>query len=109
LRAVPEHFDNLRLDVLRDQLARRAFGDLAPVIDDRNAVTQALGFVHEVRREQYRAPVARERPQAFPDEVPRLRIEARRRLVQEDELWVVHQGARERETPLHAAGQRLNA
>ena len=45
--------------------------------------------------------------QPLPDQVARLRIEAGGRLVQEHELRVVDQRARERQAALHAAGERL--
>ncbi len=43
--------------------------------------------------------------QPFPDHVPRLRVEARGRLVHEDQVRVVHQRAGERQAALHAARQ----
>src|SRR4051794_30921467 len=109
VRAVAVHFDDLRLDVLGDELARRAFGNLAPVVDDCNSVAKTLGFIHEVRRQEKRPAFTREAAKPLPDEMPRLRIETRGRLVEKDELRIVHQRASERETPLHAAGQGLYA
>ena len=38
-----------------NQVGRRAFGNDLAMIDDRQAVAQALGFVHVVRGQQHRA------------------------------------------------------
>ena len=54
-------------------------------------------------------PWVEQLPQPLPDDVPRLRIEAGRRLVQENEIGVVDERARERQPALHAARQRLDA
>jgi hypothetical protein len=54
-------------------------------------------------------PLRQELAQAVPDEMPRLRVEARRRLVEDQELGIVDERARERQAPLHAARQRADA
>ena len=46
--------------------------------------------------------------QAVPDHVPGLRVEARRRLVEEHQVRLVDQRSRHREPALHAARQRLD-
>jgi hypothetical protein len=102
------HFQHLRLDVLGDQRARRALGDDAAVVHDREAVAQALGLFHEVRGEHERLAFLRQAAQPLPDQVARLRVEAGGRLVHENELRVVHQRARQRQAALHAAGERAD-
>ena len=47
--------------------------------------------------------------QPLPHQVARLRVEARRGLVEEDEIGVVHQRAREHQASLHAPGELLDA
>jgi hypothetical protein len=91
-----------------DQLARRALGDEAPVVHDGEAVAEALGLVHEMRREQHRLALLQQLLQALPDQVARLRVEAGGRLVEEQQVGVVHQRARQRQAPLHAAGERVD-
>ena len=73
------------------------------------AAREALGFVHEVRREQDGLALRQELAQAVPDQVPRLRVEARGRLVEDEELGIVDERARERQASLHAARERADA
>jgi hypothetical protein len=72
-------------------------------------VAEALGLVHEVRREQDRLALAQQHAQLLPHLVARLRVEAGGGLVEEDEVGIVHQRAREHEAALHAAGELLDA
>ena len=68
-----------------------------PGIHERDAVA-ALGLVHEVGRdEDGHALIARKIDQQFPEPVPRQRIDARGRLVEDEHLGLVHDGNRERE------------
>src|SRR5688572_8718641 len=106
LVAGPVHLQDLRLDVLGDQRAWRAFGDDATAIHDREAMAEPLGLFHEMRGENERLALLRKPSQPLPDQVPGLRVEPGGRLVHEDELRIVDQRAREREAPLHAAGKR---
>src|SRR4030095_3903901 len=62
-----------------------------------------------MRREQDRLPLREKLSQAVPDQVPRLRIEAGRRLIENEELGIVDERPRERETPLHASRERPDA
>src|SRR5688572_11424863 len=101
--ALPMHLDHLRLDVVGDQGARRALGNDAPVIHDREPLAEPLRLLHEVRSEDQRLAFGRQPAHALPDEVARLRIEPGGRLVEEEKLRIVDERARERETPLHAS------
>jgi len=104
-----ENFDDLRFDLLGDQLARAAFGDLAAVVDDDQRVAQALGFVHEMGGQNQRLASRLELFEAFPDQVAGLRVEAGGRLVEEDDVGVVDHRPGQRQPTLHAAGQRRQA
>src|SRR5258706_541842 len=55
------HLDHLRLDMPRDQRARRAFGDDATAVHDRDARAKALGLLHEMRRQHDGAALGRRR------------------------------------------------
>ena len=107
LQPVAVHLDHLRLDVRGDQLARRADRDHAALVDDQQARAKAFCFLHEVGGEDERLALGAQAPQALPDQVPCLRVEAGGRLVHEDDVRVVDQRARERETALHAARERV--
>ncbi len=104
-RARAVDLDHVALQVLGDEAARRALGDLPAVVEHDQALAEALGLVHEVRRQQDRLALAQQALQAFPHQVARLRIESRRRLVEEQQVGVVDQRARQAEPPLHAARQ----
>ena len=64
-----------------------------------------LGLVHIVRTDQNGDAARGQSVQLVPEVTPRLGIDARRRLVQQQELRLVQQARRERETLLPAAGQ----
>src|SRR5215471_16548578 len=81
-RLVAVDFDHFRLDVRGDQGAWVVAGDHFPAIDHGESRTQALGFVHEVRREQNSLALREQLSEPIPDQVPRLRIKAGRRLVE---------------------------
>src|SRR6185503_3360315 len=66
--------------------------------DDRNAIAQLFGFVDVVRREQDGVAVALH-PNDLTVKIPAgLRIEPARWFVEEDELWLVYERERDRET-----------
>src|SRR5438105_13483627 len=92
---------------LRDERSRRVERDDLPGVHDRDAVAQDLGLVEVVRGEENgRAPlpdVANELPQI----AARLRVEAGRRLVQEEHLWLVHHRDGDRKTLTLPAGKLL--
>ena len=78
-----------RVESLLDELERRALlGDLAAVHDD-EPVAELLGLVHVVGREHERHAALLQPEEAIPDDVPRLRIEPGRRLVEQQHLGVV--------------------
>ena len=75
------------------------------VIDDGHAVAQPLGFVHVVRGQQDGAALGAEAVEDVPQLPPRLRIEAGRRLVEEQQVGVAGQRAGHRQALLLPARQ----
>ena len=104
-KAQLEHFPR---GVLRDQLARRAFGDDRRLVHHHQPIAETLGLIHVMRGQQQCRSAALQLIQPIPHHVPRLRIEARRRLVEQNQIGLVHERARNRQAPLHAARQRLD-
>src|SRR5215813_729920 len=108
-RSITVNLHYLRLDMALDQLARCAFCNDAPAVEDSDPMTQPLCLVHEVRSEENSLALIEQLPQPLPNHMPGLWIETCGGLVHENEIGVVDEGTRERETPLHSAGQRLDA
>src|SRR5262249_31050066 len=106
---VAVNLDDVRLDVARYELARAALGDEPAAVHDRESRAQALRLLHEVRGEHDGLALREELLEPLPDEVARLRIESRGGLVHEDQVGIVDQRARERESALHSARERLDA
>ena len=96
---------SVRPGKLGHQLVRRAVGDDAAAVEDREP-RAALGFVHVVRRDEQRRALIRELEQRVPELAARLRIDGAGRLVEEQQIRLVQHRAREREALLLAAGQR---
>ena len=84
------------------------FGDDLALVHDDEPVAELLRLVHVVRRQEERHALALEPVQAVPDHVAGLRIEAGRRLVEEHDLGLVDERARDRQPALHAARERLD-
>ncbi len=78
--------------------------DLA-AIDDGHAITQQLGFVHVVRRQQDGAALGSVPRQQVPQLAARLRVEPGRRLVEKQQVGLSHQRAGQREPLLLSAGE----
>src|SRR5687768_14956046 len=91
------------------QHARRAEGDGAAMIDDGDAIAQTLGLLHVMSRENDGASAGAKDADELPELSARLRIEARRRLVEKQKLRIADERAGERETLLLSAGQRADA
>src|SRR5215471_5157936 len=79
--------------------------DLATV-DERDAITKGLGFVHVVRREQHGETGGAQIADPLPDSGTADGVEPDGRFVEDDELGPVHEGLRELEPAHHAAGVR---
>src|SRR4028118_1242778 len=93
-----------RLVALLETCARPLRDDLAAVYE-RYLLAQRLGFFQVVRGEQYGHPAAVELPNVAPQAVAQLDVHAGGRLVEEEHLRVVHEGAGEHHAPLHPAGE----
>src|SRR6266550_2112086 len=79
------------------------------MIDDCHSLTESFGFIHIMSSQDNRSPG---RPEIFyqsPQLPTRLRIESRRRLVEEQELWIADQRTRDCETLLLPARQCSDA
>ena len=105
---VEAQLEHLAGGPLLDQRTRAALGDDPAVVHDDEPVAELLGLVHVVRRQHQRHPVPLEPEQPVPQHMPGLRVEARGRLVEEQDLRLVDQRAGDRQPALHAAGQRLD-
>ncbi len=73
------------------------------MIDDGHAVAEAFGLVHVVGGQQDGAALLPERPDDVPQLTARLRVEARRRLVEEQHLGIADERARDGEALLLSA------
>ena len=89
-----------------DQVRRRVGCQNAAGIHQRDAVA-AFGFVHEMRGyEDGHALIARKIDQQLPEPIPGQRINARRRLIEDEHLRPVHNGNSERK-PLPNAQRQV--
>ena len=77
-------------------------------VHDHEPVTELLGLVHVVRREHEGDARLLQSIEALPQHVARLRVETGGRLVEQQDLGLVDQGARDRQPALHAARQRVD-
>ena len=88
------------------QLAGRPDREDAAVLDDRHAVGELLGLVEVVRRQHDGLAEVAQRADRAPRRAARRRVEAGRRLVEEDQLGVADERQREVQPALLAARQR---
>ena len=86
------------------QRGRRVERQQPAFVQQRHA-RAALGLVEIRRRHQDRDALAQKLRQQLPELAARHRIDAGRRLVEQDDLRLVHQRAGQRQLLLHAAGQ----
>jgi hypothetical protein len=101
-------FENLASGISIDQLTGRTFGDDPGLVHDDKPVAELFGLVHVVCREQQCRTAPLQLIQPLPDHVSRLRIESRCRLVEQHDIGLVYEGARNREPSLQAAGQSFH-
>ena len=96
-------FDARAADLLLE-LRGRALGDDLSAIDDSHAVGQRVGLLEILGGQEHgHALIVSEPRDLRPQSTATLQIEARRRLVEEQDSRAVHEGEREIEPPLHAA------
>jgi hypothetical protein len=67
-----------------------------------------LGFLEVVRGEHDRVAVAVQAPHELPQPLAQLHVHPGRRLVQDDDRRLVHQGLRHQHAPLHAPRERAH-
>ena len=91
------------------QPARRVRGNHLAMVDDRDAVAEPVGLGHVVRRQQQRDAARDQGLHLVPQEQARLRVQAGRRLVEEQDARVVHQRAGDDQPLRHAAGVVVDA
>ena len=77
------------------------------MVHDRDPVAQDLGLLHVVGRQQDGPALRLGAPDEVPERPPRGRIQAGRRLVEEDDLRIVDEGEGDRQALALAAGQDL--
>src|SRR5947209_19306987 len=102
-------FDRAPAEALRQQVAdqggRRIERDDLAVVHDGDPVAEGLGFVRVMSGEDDGAPVLPDALSQLPEAASRLRIDPGRGFVQEKDLWLIHQGGRDREARLLAAAK----
>ncbi len=93
------------VEVLLEQARRRPLRDDEPAIHDRDDVAEVVRLFHVVRRQQDRPALGLDGPEQLPEVVAGLRIEAGRRLVEEQDARVVGEGDREQQALHLPAGE----
>src|SRR5262249_59469410 len=83
-------------------------GDDAAAVDHDDSVGEALGLLHVLRGEQNRRPGLDELLDEEPEVVARPRVEAGRRLVEEQDGWTGDQAGADVEAAAHPAGVGLD-
>src|ERR1017187_4710455 len=81
-------FDHMMHAQPFDQISWSTFGDDHPVIDNRQPIAQAFGFIHVVSCQQNRPTLLLKRTNNLPELAPALRIKSGRRLIQKKDAWV---------------------
>ena len=85
------------------ELGRRPLGDDAPVVDDHDVAGQPVGLLEVLRGEQHRRALAHQLLDGRPQVLAALGVEARGRLVEEEDGRVRHQRGGQVEAAAHAA------
>ena len=86
----------------------RALAHDQAVVDDRDPIAELVGLLEVLGGEEDRRPLAVDPAQLLPDRQPAGRVEPGGRLVEEQDVGLVHQRRGEVEPPLHAAGVALD-
>ena len=81
------------------------FGHDGSVIHHDQSIAQLLGLVHVVRRDDERDPLSLESIEAFPQQVPRLRVEPGGRFVEDQQFRPVDESSSDGEAAFHAPRQ----
>src|SRR5664279_1354507 len=91
--------DPVLLAHLCDELATGPLGDQGTAVDDADPVAEPLGLLHVVGGVEHREPCCPQGLDALQDGVPALRVDADRRLVQDQEARAVQQAGADVEAP----------
>ena len=100
--AMDDHLDPLAAQLGLELVGRAARDDLA-VVDDGDRVGQLVRLLEVLRRQQERRALADEVADHVPHPDPAARVEARRRLVEDQQPRPADQGSTEVEAAAHAA------
>ena len=92
--------DVLERGSLGDELLGRLFGDDSAAAHDRDAPAELFRLLQVVCGQENREALGVERPQPLPKLEPQLDVDAGGRLVENQELRLVNERARERQPPL---------
>ena len=79
-----------------DELPRRIEGDDVPLVHDRDSIAKDLGLIEVVRGQEDRGSAGLDASDELPEIAPRLRVQSRRRLVEKQDLRLVHERGRDR-------------
>ena len=109
VRAVGEHEVEVRAADLGLQRRRRALGDDLARGDDAEPVAELVGLLEVLRREEDRRALVAQAADLVPQRQARGRVQAGRRLVEEQHLGLVDERHREVQAAAHAAGVRRDA
>src|SRR5215212_11949511 len=101
-----DFFDVPGFVALLELFAAPLGGDVAPVYQ-RDLIAQRLGLFEVVGRQQDGHPPTIELPDIAPQLVAQLHVHARRRLVQEQHLRIVHERPGKQHAPLQPPGERV--
>src|SRR5580698_5982151 len=91
------------------QLIERSLGDQPAVLDDADAVGEALGDLQYVRGQYDRRPLPDAGREQIFDLAGDRGVEAGQRLVKHQQPWLVNERARQRDFLFHAARKALAA
>ncbi len=102
-RVLRHQDDRLLGTVLADETRRHADVNHPPLFDDRHAIAEAFGFLHEMRRQQHGLATIADAAHHLPDRATCLRVEARRQLVEQHDFGIVNQRQRDEQALLLSA------
>src|SRR5207247_10587957 len=82
--------------------------DHVTVIDDDDSIGDTLGFLHVMRRIEKRLAATLQQFEVVEDGISALRIDANRRLVEQQDVRIVQQPGGKVQAPLHTAAERFH-
>ena len=100
-----DDLDDIAFDLVPQEAARGALEDGLAAVHDDQLVAEGEGLFHVVRGQQDGRALLFELAELVPDQVADLGIQARGRLVEDQEARLVEQGAGDDQAAFHPAGQ----